>query len=327
MRKKNPAIELVRGICSVLVVFIHCPFPGVAGQYITGFSRMAVPFFLLVSGYFACRGDAISYAWKKIVETLRLAGVLTLVYGAVNTLRSIVLTGSVIGWILPYCNWTSVLELLLLNRANFISWIMWYLISLVYVYGIYAVASKTRTMKLLYGLTPLLLMANLVVSEYLGMPWYYAGNFLLTSLPFFCVGHFLRYVKLEERKCPTWLPPVGVIVGMVLTAAEIHRDPRAYCYVGTIIAAVCVFIWCVQGADKKLPKTIARFSSDYSVLIFALHCAVKDLLELLPVDFSAGAIKWGKPLIVLGITILVSGLLRWVGGRWAALRANKSDAI
>lgn len=50
MRAEN--IDILKAICAFLVVCIHMPFPGRVGDYFTALTRIAVPVFFMITGYF-----------------------------------------------------------------------------------------------------------------------------------------------------------------------------------------------------------------------------------------------------------------------------------
>lgn len=52
VKSRNYTLDLLKGICAVLVVFIHAKFPTNIGEFIVVFSGMAVPIFFLTSGFF-----------------------------------------------------------------------------------------------------------------------------------------------------------------------------------------------------------------------------------------------------------------------------------
>ncbi|MFV8815028.1 acyltransferase family protein [Aerococcus urinaeequi] len=47
------SLDGMKTIAAFLVICIHIPFPGEVGQIITAIARIAVPFFFMVSGFFA----------------------------------------------------------------------------------------------------------------------------------------------------------------------------------------------------------------------------------------------------------------------------------
>lgn len=50
MRADN--IDILKAICTFLIVYIHEPFPGKEGAYFTALARIAVPIFFMITGYF-----------------------------------------------------------------------------------------------------------------------------------------------------------------------------------------------------------------------------------------------------------------------------------
>ena len=45
-------IDILKATCAFLIVCIHVPFPGVIGEYFTALTRIAVPVFFMITGYF-----------------------------------------------------------------------------------------------------------------------------------------------------------------------------------------------------------------------------------------------------------------------------------
>ena len=57
MKEKNYLLYTIRGGAALLVVLIHSSFPGRFGIYIKSTARIAVPIFLMISGYYAFKCD------------------------------------------------------------------------------------------------------------------------------------------------------------------------------------------------------------------------------------------------------------------------------
>ena len=73
--RKNQSISLIKGIACICVVFIHCQFPGKFGEFMVALGRFAVPFFALVTGYFAYFADrniGIIVAQKRLKDIIKL---------------------------------------------------------------------------------------------------------------------------------------------------------------------------------------------------------------------------------------------------------------
>ncbi|UEA30492.1 hypothetical protein LK422_03580 [Blautia massiliensis (ex Durand et al. 2017)] len=54
----------MKAICAFLIVCIHAPFPGKFGAYFTTLTRVAVPIFFMITGYF--------YGKRKIIRRIVL---------------------------------------------------------------------------------------------------------------------------------------------------------------------------------------------------------------------------------------------------------------
>lgn len=45
-KSRYDGFDILKCVCSFLVICIHIPFPGILGEYIKSLSRIAVPVFL-----------------------------------------------------------------------------------------------------------------------------------------------------------------------------------------------------------------------------------------------------------------------------------------
>ena len=55
VKNRNEGIDMLRMVCAFFIVCIHIPFPGGVGSYIKAVSRIAVPIFFMISGYYLMR--------------------------------------------------------------------------------------------------------------------------------------------------------------------------------------------------------------------------------------------------------------------------------
>ena len=68
---KNDCLNVWKGIAAFFIVWIHCRFPGKAGELVEGLARFAVPLFFMISGYFS-RGKEPAVLWRRFRSTLRM---------------------------------------------------------------------------------------------------------------------------------------------------------------------------------------------------------------------------------------------------------------
>ena len=73
--KRNQFLEAIRGVACILVVFCHFDIKGAIGTYIIAIARFAVPFFLILSGYYSYKKtpeENIRYAKKKLISVTKM---------------------------------------------------------------------------------------------------------------------------------------------------------------------------------------------------------------------------------------------------------------
>ncbi len=79
--EKNQSINCLKAISCIIVVFLHCAFPGNFGRLIFYASRFSVPVFFMISGYYSFqKPDA--WIFKKMKTTLSMLVLFELLHGA-----------------------------------------------------------------------------------------------------------------------------------------------------------------------------------------------------------------------------------------------------
>ena len=293
---RNRLIDALRAIACAFVLFVHCPFPGAFGVCVSALARFAVPFFLMVSGYYCWRDtDAAMFAAakKQLHSTGRLTLIGTAFYAVSNTLRDTITGTQPFSWLGGLLSATGIRRFFIFNRAVFLSSVMYYLFMLLYVYALYMLLLRAKAMRLAYAAIPVLLTAGVVLNMVVLAPWYYTGNWLLTGLPFFVLGHLIAARKIRIAH-PEWF----ILPGAVLCCLEALRNSEVYCGLGAIMLSVSLLLTCIKYPQAKMPDFLVRFGRRSSVVLFVIHCGVRDYVKLL---LPASTPLYG---ILLPVTIL-----------------------
>ena len=143
-QRNNQLIEACRFLACVMVMFTHVSFPSPYGGYVGALARFAVPFFLMISGYFTYGENLAAKARKKLrntVETVVVAGATCLVWNSVNSLLRF---GSASQWARAYMHRQTLVEFLLFNRAVFFNSVFYYFFMLIYTYALCLIAARLR---------------------------------------------------------------------------------------------------------------------------------------------------------------------------------------
>lgn len=260
---RNKSIDVLKLICAFLIVCIHIP-PEIGG-YSVALCRIGVPIFLMISGYF--------YRKEKAVGQLKKIGILfieaNLLYAAWS-----VFYGAVSGNF-PVVGIKRLLKFLLLNASPF-GYHLWYLGAILYALIVVYVVDKIGWRRVLYFLTPILLLTDLILGKYSILifgrefPYILLRNWLFTGIPFFVIGMLMKEKKAFRIG---WF---GIPVFMVTTILERYllvsnglnatRDQ----YISTTFLAIAVFSFALE-YEGEVSERIAKLGQECSTWIYIIH--------------------------------------------------------
>lgn len=199
-RERLYSLDVLKALCSFLVLCIHAPFPGTWGRYVQALSRIAVPVFFLISGYF--------YTPRHLGRRL---GRLLLLFLSSNLLYFLWrgAYGGGKGWagipgLLSYARETltreSLKNLLLFQDSPFVGH-LWFLGALLVGEVIVYLFDRAGKRSLLYLLTPFLLLADLVLGKYSLLLLHRTFDYhLVRNAYFVAVPNLALGMCIRERK-------------------------------------------------------------------------------------------------------------------------------
>ena len=202
-----------------MAVFIHCKVPSYFGMAVDAVSRFLVPFFFMISGYYAySHGIGKFDTWKKIKHIGGITLFASLFYISVSVVRYCVFGGPI------DLRLVELLSFLLFNKPPAILPVhLWFLFALLYVYSIYALIVRFNLYRFAYWMIPVLLVIYVIMAQ--GM--YLCGvnvhtmfyrNFLFYGFPFFMLGNWLRQKEsLNVNTISLW---IIIAVSTVLVLME-----------------------------------------------------------------------------------------------------------
>lgn len=257
---RNNSLDVLKAICAFLVVCIHVPFDIIGGGYYIALTRIGVPIFFMISGYFYNTNNAKKQI-KKIAVLLIWANGIYLIYGLIS-------------YNYPTINFKSILIFLLLNESPF-SGHLWYLGAILYTLIVVYLFDKAEVKKFLYWMTPILIIADLVLGKYSLLlfgrefPYLFVRNWLFTGIPFFSIGMLMREKKL--RICSWGIPAfIGttILERFLLNSNNMNavRDQ----YISTTFLAITVFSFALEYKGAVNDK-LAKIGREYSTWIYIIH--------------------------------------------------------
>lgn len=290
---REDGIDILKVICSFLIVCIHIPFSGILGDYFTALTRVAVPIFFMITGYFY--SDIIAKHKKKqqIKKIFLLVIKANILFFIWNIVLEILKRNDIVLYIQSVFTWKNVLNFLLLNESP-LAGHLWYLGAILYVLIIVLIIDKLNCGTLLYILTPVLLLGDLALGKYSLLlwgkeyPYILVRNFLFVGIPYFCIG---RLIRVYHRRT---ISRNVLIVSMVLFSltsllerfvlVSLNVNATRDHYISTTLLAITVFLFAIDGQkaiicrmsnkeskEHRLSDLMAGIGRKYSTWIYILH--------------------------------------------------------
>lgn len=198
--QRNFSIDIVKTLAALLVICIHTGYPFVVGDYWVAFYRVAVPLFLLVSGYY----------YQNVIDKKKITAYYKKILGLTffSSIFYFIVSDKKLDYLITF-RWDKMLIFNFPIAGDH----LWYLFSLINVLVILSICCKIRD-KLFY-LIPFLLIGNYILSFFPKF-WLYR-NFLFTSLPYFLLGMYIyNYNKsifaLFKKKTLVYIFVIGLIL-------------------------------------------------------------------------------------------------------------------
>ena len=177
------------------------------------------------------------------------------------------------------------LKLIFLNESPFATH-LWYLNALLYVLIIMKFINKYNKYKVIYIITPFLLLIDLMFGKYslliFGKEFYhlFVRNFLFVGLPYFSIGSYIsRKVDYKKYEKYTKYIFLLIIFFALTTILEkmilIHFNIEAARdhYISTTFLAISLFLYFLQYNSEKIGiiKYISNIGKNYSSIIYIIH--------------------------------------------------------
>ena len=301
---RNYSLDTLKLICAIWVIFIHTPQPEVWGDYITPLIHCAVPIFFMVSGYFTYgKEDIKHHIHKRIKHILYIFCIIFLFYFFLSLIANDKDSLEHLSILFSY-------NFILLNSVPY-SMHLWYIIAYIYVLLIILLVDRFNLYKLLFFITPILLLTALTIGKYseiiLGhtFPTNYTRNFLFTGLPFFTLG---MIIKKAERLPNIYIAGISCAVFYILGFIEVlHVKNLGDFYASTIFLSLSIFILFLNIKHVK-DNIFSKVGREDSLYIYLMHFFIATGVTLLSNKYTY--LMYFSALITLLLTLALIYTLR-----------------
>lgn len=272
--KRNNGLDELRLYAAILVCLQHTlDGIGISG-YILVLSRIAVPIFFLISGfYFSAERDKV---FKQIKKLMIIAIEMTLLYFAADFIMNLSDLG---GYFCRTFTINNVLNLLMFNDP-FIADHAWYIFAAMYSSAILYCLAKTKHVYSLDIIIVFLLSVLLIFGKYSiiilnkHIPSYVTRSWLCVGVPFMAIGYryrewFLKSKTKVNLACCMLFSLLTILEWMGLKASG-QGASREF-YLGTILTAVFVFAFFLKKKNSKVSTKVAAWGREYSLTVYVIH--------------------------------------------------------
>lgn len=325
--KNNHRIDHYKGLACILVVFIHARFPSPFGEVVISIARAAVPFFFMVSGYFAYKVDddlMLRDIPRKARHIALIAFWACLYNFACELLVEVVSGTNLLIWLQETFSPLDVFLWIVFNNA-IPGMHLWFLFALLYCYGALYLLAKTRSVKTAYLLIPVLFVCCWAQQSFqivtLGLPEklvpVLSRNWLLAGMPFFLMGHYFASKKdvltskLSEESSTRVLPVVCMasVLGCILEGCVLSNQSELLLFTPALTASCFIAALMKPETSGLFETTVEKIGRRYSLLIYVIHWSIFKAVDLLIQLFnlqSSVVIRWIEPVGVVCISLLVA---------------------
>lgn len=316
---RNYLMDFMKGISAVGVVLVHFKFPGAFGNAMCSIGLAGVVFFYLISGYYAysADGSSASKIAKRFKRNFRLTLVAIGIY-AVYTIIENIIQGTFSQWSANFASPTLWLKILILGDFDLIHGDpLWFMVALLYAYGILYIIEKKSLHKIFYALLPLFLLLRICMETYTNsfnrfswLDWHFSGNFLVGALPIMLLGNYIASHKDYFVKIQSKVVILGLIVSTILMFVFVNvRIGRLdISQLFKISTAFFAFICCIKYSKVHISSLIETLGEKYTLYLYLYHKIIGTFLCSMLLLLNAGefVIGWILPVLVIIVSIAAS---------------------
>ncbi|MBC7490648.1 MAG: acyltransferase [Glaciimonas sp.] len=321
LNSRNTAIDVGRFICAFLVVALHTSFPvPYVNTYLASVGKIAVPFFLIVSGFYLYSADdslVFTRAKRGVKKLVVIIAQAMVVYGLLRLIKQEYFHIDISSQAFK------ILPFILVNDSNFTEH-LWYCFAYLYVLLILMAVSKYRHVDFLLYALPVLFTIHFTFTLWSrfvpiaeGKNWYEL-NWLVIALPFVIIGMPIRkhLPLIGKVNVKSLLATMSILLTFIFFE---HYAFKQFAGKGPGIfaisfLAIATFIYCAQNGTifgASLDAKIGLWGRDHALNIYIYHILVRESLALAEVGLWANntICVFIISLFLSMITIKIKGLM------------------
>ena len=314
---ENKSINLLKGISCLIVVLLHCPFPGIIGEAIIYGVRFSVPIFFMITGYYSYEKSEL-WLIRQIKKTLAL-----IIKGEVfcGLVRVIIDIGRNQMEIYDWIKNTEIIQhpIKTLFFGSVYNGTLWYLYALFWtVVSLYVIEKYFDYKYIMYGLIPVTLLVHIVgravIQNFndINKIVFLFRSAVLFGVPFVLFG---RWIAEYENTLKKYIRGnrciIILMMGIGFEIAEfICWHQYMDLHFSTIIISFALFWWaCIHPSEDYIP-VLRIFGKKYSIWVYIVHfpCVliINEIMTNITSKNRSLFCNWQKPIIVIIMSLILA---------------------
>lgn len=315
---ENKSINLLKGVACVIVVLLHCPFPGILGEIIIYGVRFSVPVFFMITGYYSYEKNEM-WLIRQIKKTLLLIIKGEVFCGIVSFIINMSQTQmEIYDWIKNMESIKHPMKILFFGSV----WngTLWYLYALFWTLSILCMVEKYFIFykKYLYYLVPVTMLVHImgraVVQNFfeINKMVFLFRSALLFGIPFVLFG---RWIAQYENMLKKYIKENRCIIILILGIGfEIVEFMCWHQYMdlhfSTIIISFALFWWaCIHPSEDYIP-VLRSFGEKYSIWVYIVHfpcmLIINVIIQNVTIEKISLLCAWMRPIIVMIMSLFLA---------------------
>lgn len=265
------SIDFWRFFAMFLVVAIHFPFPGFVGEVFITIGKTAVPFFIIVSGYFCFREDDKEFSKRLCKQILKLF-VIMILSNVLYAVFDFLLTNHMAFSRFLKISFTKnkVKMFLIANQSPFADH-LWFLGSMVYAMILVLLFTKLKVYKKLLYVSPIFLAVYITMS-YVGINFIYCRNALFCTMPYFMFGCLMKKYdeKIQCLKTPFILISIFVCLFVSLMELLLWKSTEKV-FIGSEFLTIFICLLLIKHKNIGKNTIFEHIGRRDTLIVYIIH--------------------------------------------------------
>lgn len=326
---QNASINTLKGISCLVVVWLHCRFPGLIGDAIIYSFRFSLPIFFMVSGYYSYSKND-TWIISKMKQILKILICAEIFYGVWDVIQECVIhKNSLQMYVSEF--FLNLHPIKVIFFGTLFNNVLWYLYAVFWAWAIFLLLRRSGKMQKSYCLILPLLVAH-ICGRYIFQNHFEFGenqvfwfrSTLLFALPMMLIGEFFaeKSVIISEK--------LTEIHALLLTVTGVGLLIGEYFYSGqymdlhfsTVFIASGMFLYAQVRPDigeKYGLRPFTYIGKNLYMYVYLYHSFIGSLADMAEKTFGFERLQiwiWGKPIFVAFCAVCAAQFWIWMKCWW-----------